>query len=83
MTAGDLGPRPRRVPAGLLAPDPEVVAVIAAAVELSWPRPVDAALRSGPRRPPRSGPEYVWRFSGRWWSKPVAARRDRPWTETR
>lgn len=20
-----------------------------------------------------------WRFSGRWWSKPVPVRRDRPW----
>jgi hypothetical protein len=23
--------------------------------------------------------ENRWRFSGRWWARPVAARRDRPW----
>jgi hypothetical protein len=21
----------------------------------------------------------AWRFSGRWWARPVAARRERPW----
>jgi hypothetical protein len=43
----------------------------AAAIEMSWPRPVIAA-EAAPE-PPR------WRFSGRWWSKPIPARRDRPW----
>jgi len=48
----------------------EEVAAIVAAVEATWPRPVAA----GPvDQPPR------WRFSGRWWTKPVPLRRDRPW----
>jgi len=53
-------------------PDPteEELAAIVAAIELAWPRPVVAAA---PRRPP------AWRFSGRWWSRPVPARRERPW----
>ena len=50
--------------------DEEVVAIMAG-VEALWPKPalvVDTA-------PPRS---TAWRFSGRWWSRPVPARRDRP-----
>jgi hypothetical protein len=48
----------------------EEVAAIVAAVEATWPRPATA----GPdRAPPR------WRFSGRWWTKPVPLRRSRPW----
>jgi hypothetical protein len=51
-------------------PSDEQVAAIVAAVEATWPRPaVDAA----PEAPPR------WRFSGRWWTKPVPLRRNRPW----
>ncbi len=51
----------------------EEVAAILAAHEALWPKPValgvaDPATVGGSR----------WRFSGRWWSKPVAARRDRP-----
>lgn len=53
-------------------PTAEEAAAIAAAVELAWPRPVVVLTTDGPRTP-------AWRFSGRWWSKPVAARRDRPW----
>jgi hypothetical protein len=52
-------------------PTDEEAAVIAAAIELTWPRPV--VLLEGALRPP------AWRFSGRWWVKPVAARRERPW----
>ena len=51
--------------------DDDVVAIMAA-VEALWPKPaivVDA-------RPPR---KTAWRFSGRWWSRPVPARRDRPY----
>jgi hypothetical protein len=50
--------------------DDEVVAIMAG-VEALWPKPVVVAVAE---------PEYnnVWRFSGRWWSRPVAARRDRP-----
>jgi hypothetical protein len=51
-------------------PTDEEVAAIVAAVEVVWPRPT---ARVGSAEPPR------WRFSGRWWSKPVPARRDRPW----
>jgi hypothetical protein len=56
-----------------IAPDPsdDEVAAIVAAVELAWPRPVIAALAE--EGPPR------WRFSGRWWAKPVPASRQRPW----
>jgi hypothetical protein len=46
------------------------MAAIVAAIEVAWPRAVVAA---DPAEPPR------WRFAGRWWSKPVAVRRDRPW----
>jgi hypothetical protein len=51
--------------------DPEVLAVIAAAVELAWPRPA---------APPDDGDPLheAWRFSGRWWAKPMLLRRDRP-----
>ena len=52
-------------------PSPEELAAIVAAIEMSWPRPVAAATE--PEAPP------PWRFSGRWWARPIAARRDRPW----
>ncbi len=59
-------------PSDRLAPDdPAVVAAIAAAVEVVWPRPATTAQ-------PDTRP--AWRFAGRWWARPVAARRDRPWT---
>jgi hypothetical protein len=51
--------------------DDEVVAIMAG-VEALWPKPVVAAEPTPERVP-------VWRFSGRWWSRPVAARRDRPY----
>ena len=56
---------------GAITPDPtdEEVAAIAAAVEVAWPRAVAAELDPEPSR---------WRFSGRWWSKPLPTRRDRP-----
>jgi len=47
----------------------EEVAAIVAAVEVTWPQPVAAA----------DEPPSRWRFSGRWWSKPVPLRRNRPW----
>ena len=55
-----------------ISPNPtdEEAAAIAAALELSWPRAVVAAEAE---RAPR------WRFSGRWWSKPVPVARQRPW----
>ena len=51
------------------ATDEEVAAIIAA-VEAAWPRPtVSVENEQAPR----------WRFSGRWWTKPVPLRRSRPW----
>jgi hypothetical protein len=52
-------------------PTDEEAAVIVAAVEAVWPKPVVAA--------PATDDTPAWRFSGRWWRKPVAARRQRPW----
>ena len=53
--------------------DPAVLAVLAAAVDRAWPRPV-VVVAEEPAGPP------AWRFSGRWWSRPATSRRDRPWT---
>jgi len=50
---------------------PEVLAVLAAAVDQAWPRP-RVVLAEEPTKLP------AWRFSGRWWSRPATARRDRP-----
>ena len=54
-----------------ITPDPtdEEVAAIVAAVEMAWPRAAAPAMRdSSPR----------WRWSGRWWTKPIPQRRARP-----
>ncbi|MPY92444.1 MAG: hypothetical protein GEV08_05060 [Acidimicrobiia bacterium] len=51
------------------ATDDEVAAIMAA-VEVAWPRPAAVALVAA--EPAR------WKFSGRWWSKPVPLRRERP-----
>ena len=51
-------------------PTDEEVAAIMAAVEVAWPRP--SAAPTFTAEPPR------WRFSGRWWSKPLPQRRARP-----
>jgi hypothetical protein len=53
-------------------PSDEEAAVIMAAVEALWPRPVVVAEQDGSTRAP------TWRFSARWWAKPLPARRDRP-----
>ncbi len=52
-------------------PSDEEAAAIVAAVEALWPR---ASVAETPqrRRP-------TWKFSGRWWSVPLPARRARPW----
>jgi hypothetical protein len=50
--------------------DDEVVAIMAG-VEALWP----TAVVMVDAEPARS---TAWRFSGRWWSRPIAARRDRP-----
>ncbi len=51
-------------------PTDEEAAAIAAAIELAWPRAVAASVVEAPPR---------WRFAGRWWTKPIAVRRERPW----
>lgn len=52
------------------APTDEEAVAIAAAIEAAWPRAVAA---------PAEVPTPRWRFAGRWWSKPIPVRRDRPW----
>jgi hypothetical protein len=52
-------------------PDAAVLAAISAAVQLAWPRP--------PEPDEQSPVHEAWRFSGRWWNKPVPVSRDRPW----
>lgn len=54
------------------APTPEEAAAIVAATEALWPKPVVLVDADAAARVP------VWRFSSRWWSKPLPARRDRP-----
>jgi hypothetical protein len=50
-------------------PTDEELAAMVAAIEVTWPRPVAAPGAELPR----------WRFSSRWWTKPVPLRRVRPW----
>jgi hypothetical protein len=51
--------------------DPALVAAVTAAAPLVWPQPAP---------PDEQDPAHqTWRFSGRWWNKPVPLRRDRPW----
>jgi hypothetical protein len=52
-------------------PTDEEVAAIIAAIEATAPRPV--IVQAAPSGPP------PWRFSSRWWRKPIPARRERPW----
>ena len=56
----------------LPVPSDEEAVAIAAAMEVLWPRPVLSADLENPLRSP------TWRFSARWWAKPLPARRDRP-----
>ena len=51
-------------------PSDEEAAAITAALEVAWPR---AVVDGG------QGDESRWRWSGRWWTKPIPLRRDRPW----
>lgn len=55
-----------------ITPEPteEEVAAIMAAIEAATPRGGGAPTRDG-------GPR--WRWSGRWWTRPVPQRRIRPW----
>ncbi|WP_148288646.1 hypothetical protein [Ilumatobacter nonamiensis] len=70
MSLNDLPP-----PSGVVmspAPTDEEAVAIMAATEALWPRPV---MMVADDEAPRT---RAWRFSGRWWSKPVPFRRDRP-----
>jgi len=49
--------------------DEEAVAIVAA-IDAAWPQAAVAPSRDDSPR---------WRWSGRWWTKPQALRRDRPW----
>jgi hypothetical protein len=53
-------------------PTDEEMAAIVAAIAMTWPQPTPVVEQPVPTTP-------AWRFSGRWWARPVAARRDRPW----
>ena len=53
-------------------PTDEETAAIMAATEALWPKPVAMIDETAPRN-------TSWRFSSRWWSRPVAVRRMRPW----
>ena len=57
---------------GPIEPTEEELAAIMAAVYVAWPQPAPASP------PPAEAPNR-WRFSGRWWTRPPAARRERPW----
>jgi hypothetical protein len=52
-------------------PTDEETAAIVATVEAAQPQLVLLEAKPTPRN-------ATWRFSGRWWAKPLAARRDRP-----
>ncbi len=52
------------------ATDEEVAAIVAAVEAVMSPPVLGLSTQNEPPR---------WRFSGRWWARPVAARRDRPW----
>jgi hypothetical protein len=73
-TATSVAPAPSWFGLGLRPEvDPAVLAVLAVAANEVWPRR-QVELAAEPSRSP------MWRFSGRWWTKPAAARRDRPRT---
>jgi hypothetical protein len=63
---------PARVDTITGQPTDEEVVAITAAIEQLWPKPVLVLPVATERKTP------PWRFSGRWWVRPVAARRDRP-----
>ena len=54
-------------------PTDEEMAAIVAAITMTWPEPVAARKEEAFEHTP------AWRFSGRWWARPVAVRRARPW----
>lgn len=65
MTASDATPFSVRP-----TPTDEEAAAIVAAIEVATPRGVAA---------PETEESPRWRWSGRWWTKPVPLNRARPW----
>jgi hypothetical protein len=55
------------------APSEEEAVAIVAAYEALWPRMVVVEPQAE-----RNDRDTSWRFSGRWWAKPVPTRRARP-----
>jgi hypothetical protein len=53
-------------------PTDEEAAAISAALVVAWPRPTRADE-------PETGADPRWRFSGRWWNRPIPVARQRPW----
>ncbi len=69
-------PRPAPVLLASVTPSPtdeEVVAIVAA-MEGLWPQPMGT-----PWNGTLHDESSAWRFSGRWWARPLPARRARPW----
>jgi hypothetical protein len=66
---GDAAAAAASVTRGGDASDEEVAAIVAA-IEVTRPRPAPPGPDTAPPR---------WRFSGRWWTKPVPLDRGRPW----
>jgi hypothetical protein len=62
-----------QVDASSISPVPtdEEAAVIVSAVEAMWPRAAAGAEVEAERH-------TAWRFSGRWWARPLPTRRARP-----
>jgi hypothetical protein len=53
-------------------PTDEEAVAITAAVHAAWPVPMVLSDEERIR-------ETTWKFSGRWWNRPTASRRDRPY----
>jgi hypothetical protein len=55
----------------VMGPSEDELVAIVIAIEEAWPRHVVVTAQADTAS--------AWRFSGRWWSRPVAVRRERPW----
>jgi hypothetical protein len=62
-------------PSKAVSPSQEELVAIVAAVEMLWPKPVIVQDQAA-----QENTQERWRFSGRWWVKPIPSRRDRPWS---
>jgi len=54
------------------SPSDEEAAAIVAALHAMWPVPLVVSDEERAR-------DTAWKFSGRWWNRPLPARRDRPY----